>query len=706
MKATAPRLLAWALLFPLVLSPGPASAALRKDSPNVLLVTIDTLRPDRLSCYGSSRLRTPNIDGLAQRGALFERAFSHNPITLAAHVNILLGLTPPAHGVHDNSNFIVRDEFTTLAEWLKKSGYETGAVIGAFPLDSRFGLDQGFDFYDDNYGAQDPDALSFVERRAEQVVDKALGWLQSRTGPWFLWVHLFDPHQPYDPPEPFRSRFRNDPYSGEVAYVDEALGRLLAKLEEKGPERNTITVFTGDHGESLGQHGESTHGYFAYNATLWIPLIIAAPGAKPLTVRANVSHVDIFPTVCELLHLDKPAPLHGRSLVPLLEGKTLPDRDIYFEALTAYCNRGWAPLRGFISGTSKFMESPLPELYDLEKDFDETLNLAGGREVKAQRDHFRRLFSGLAVAGADEARRTMDAETREKLRSLGYMASSRDRVKTEFTAADDLKTLLPYHAKWMQATVAQQGGRVEEGITLLREIIAERKDFDLAYTYLANYLKQTGRRAEAVDVLKRALEANPESVRIITAYGITLVEEGRPEEAIPVLQRGIALIDYDPENWNYLGVAYWNMGRFDESLQAYDKALSLDRNNPIAFNNIGSLYLSMFLKSRKAGDLDKALENLNEAVRLDPRYATAYNGLGTALKMRGDTTAAIGAWKKAVELKPEYGFPLYNLGLAYLSLGNKVDARGYFELYKKFHYGSLPSEEKAKLDRLIERCRE
>lgn len=683
----------------------PAALASKKDTPNVLLITIDTLRPDRLSCYGSTRLKTPNIDGLAGKGALFSRAFSHNPITLAAHVNILLGLTPPAHGVHDNSNFIVRDEFTTLAEWLKKAGYSTSAIIGAFPLDSRFGLNQGFDFYDDNYGAQDPEAMSFVERRAEEVVDRAVGWLEGRTGPWFLWVHLFDPHQRYSPPEPFLSRFKDDLYSGEVAYVDQALGKLFSSIEAKGAGPKTITVITGDHGESLGEHGESTHGYFAYNATLWIPLIVAVPGAKPMTISANVSHADIFPTVCDLLDLEKPSPLHGRSLVPLLEGKKLPERDIYFEALTAYCNRGWAPLRGFISGNKKFMESPLPELYDLDKDFDETRNLAEGPEVKPQRDRFNKLFAGLAVVGAEKARQEMDAETREKLRALGYLASPQAKVKTEFTAADDLKTLLPYHSKWMQATLAKQGGRLEEAMTLLREIIAERKDFDLPHTYLANYLKEEGRRTEAVQVLRDALEANPESVRIITAYGITLVEEGKPEEAIGILKRGIALIDYDPENWNYLGVAYWNMGRFDDALGAYDKALSLDRNNPIVFNNIGALYLSMYLKSRDAGDLGQAVKNLNEAIRLDPRYASALNGLGTALKIQGDTTGAIEAWKKAVELKPEFGYPLYNLGLAYLTLGNKPEALTYFLRYKQITNNSLPAGEKAKLDRLIENCR-
>jgi arylsulfatase A-like enzyme/Tfp pilus assembly protein PilF len=682
-----------------------AAPAEKKDPPNLLLITIDTIRPDRLSCYGSTRLRTPNIDGLAKRGALFSRAFSHNPITLAAHANILLGLTPPAHGVHDNSNFIVREEFTTLAEWLKKAGYATGAIIGAFPLDSRFGLGQGFDLYDDNYGAQDPQAMSFVERRAEEVVDKAVSWLEGRTGPWFLWIHLFDPHQPYNPPEPFLSRFKDDPYSGEVASVDQALGKLFATVEAMGSGPKTITVITGDHGESLGQHGETAHGYFAYNATLWIPLIIAGPGVKPLTVSSHVAHVDIFPTVCDLLGLAKPSPLQGRSLVPLLEGKKLPDRDIYFESLTAFCDRGWAPLRGFICGSSKFMDSPLPELYDLDSDFDETRNLIEGRDAGPQRDRFRRLFSGLAAAGADKARQEMDAEAREKLRALGYVASPQTQAKTEFTAADDLKSMLPCYTKWTQATLARESGRLEEAITLLREVIAGREDFDLAYTDLARYLEEAGRRAEAVEVLKERFEAGPESVRLITAYGMILVKEGKSEEAIGILKRGIALIDFDPENWNYLGVAYWNTGRFDEALNAFNEALSLDQNNPIVLNNIGSLYLSMHLRDKDAGDLEKAVENLNAAIRLDPRYASALNGLGTALKIRGDIAGAVKAWEKAVELKPDFGYPLYNLGLAYLTMENKPEALGYFLRYKEKAYSSLPPEEKAKLDRLIESCR-
>ena len=244
---------------------------------NLLLITIDTLRPDRLSCYSSEHLKTPRIDSLAGRGVLFTQAFAHTPSTLPSHANILLGATPLYHGVHDNSNFIVREEFLTLAEYLKSFGYSTGAFVGAFPLDSRFGLTQGFDVYDDNYGYKDSQEFTYVERKAEVVVEKSISWLKTERNPWFIWIHLFDPHQRYYPPEPFRTQHQGKLYDGEVAYVDFALGKLFDYLEKNKLFDKTLIIFTGDHGESLGEHGEPTHGYFAYNSTLWVPLIISFP---------------------------------------------------------------------------------------------------------------------------------------------------------------------------------------------------------------------------------------------------------------------------------------------------------------------------------------------------------------------------------------------------------------------------------------------
>ncbi|HSA95538.1 MAG TPA: sulfatase-like hydrolase/transferase, partial [Acidobacteriota bacterium] len=649
-------------------------AAATPAKPNILLVTVDTLRADHLGCYGDANIRTPAIDALAARGVLFTRAFAHTPSTLPSHTNILLGLTPNAHGIHDNSNFIVRDDFLTLAEWLKGRGYQTGAFVGAFPLDSRFGLTQGFDVYDDNYGSQGPTDMVFIERKADVVVGKALEWLKGRTGPWFLWVHLFDPHQPYEPPDPFRSQYPDQPYDGEIAYTDASLAKLFAYLKDGGLEGRTAVVFTADHGESLGEHGESTHGYFAYNATLHVPLILAFPGVKPGRVEANSSHVDIFPTLCGLVGEKEPPGLQGRSLLPLIRGRNLPEKPIYFEALTAYYNRSWAPLRGFIRGPDKFMETPIPEVYDLANDFAEVNNLAGRVDLAPFRKAFAELVRAESSPLAEKAGQAMDRTTAEKLRSLGYLASPQKPTKKDFTAQDDLKTLYPYHNKWQKATAAYHAGRPEEGIALLREIIAERKDFHLAYTYLANFLQEQKRPAEAEAVLREALKNNPDSFRIMTALGIIMIDNRRYDEAIDLLQKSLTAIDFDPETWNYLGVAYWNTGRFDEASQAYERALSLDGNYAIVFNNRGSLRLSLFLKEQKPEELRQALEDFRKAVELDPKYASAWNGLGVGLRQSGEVDGAIEAWKKAVELKPDFGFALFNLGLALLGRGDRTEA--------------------------------
>ena len=239
---------------------------------NLLLVTLDTTRADRLGCYGYDRIDTQSIDAIAKSGVKFSRAFAHTPTTLPSHANIFLGMTPLLHGVSENATFVIQDEFYTLAEHLQVYGYSTGAFVGAYPLDSRFGLHQGFDTYDDDYGNQDFQSKVYVERRAGPVIERSLRWLRAQKGPWFLWVHCFDPHVPYNPPEPFRTNYSEKLYDGEIAYLDSKLGDLFNYLSERGLDEKTVVVITGDHGESLGQHGEATHGYFAYNSTLWVPL--------------------------------------------------------------------------------------------------------------------------------------------------------------------------------------------------------------------------------------------------------------------------------------------------------------------------------------------------------------------------------------------------------------------------------------------------
>ncbi len=697
------------LVLGIALPPSVAGTSAQKSRLNFLLITIDTLRPDRLSCYSEEYLQTPNIDGLAQRGVLFLKAFAHTPTTLPSHTNILLGTTPLHHGVHDNQNFIVRDEFLTLAEHLKTNGYATGAFVGAFPLDSRFGLTQGFDVYDDNYGSKNYQEFSYVERPAEVVVQKALDWLVTQENPWFLWIHCFDPHQQYSPPEPFKTRYEETPYNGEVAYVDHELGKLFEYLKRNRQAEDTVIIFTGDHGESLGQHGEATHGYFAYNSTIWIPLIVVSPGIKPARVDQNVCHVDIFPTVCDVLELPKPDFLQGFSLLSLMQGKKdkeISSRTIYFESLYPYYNRGWAPLTGIIQGDEKYIESPILEFYAIDKDFDETENLAETKEMDAYQRSLERLMEEQAFSGKSGAAKKADKDTLEKLKSLGYLSSPQVLPKESFTREDDLKVLLPYQNQLQQAMGAYHKGNIDEGIEILQKIVAERKDFDLAYAYLATLYKTKRDYKKAIEILREGYQNCPTSYKVITTFGIFLTEVQEYAAAIGILQEGLKLIDYDPDIWNYLGVAYWRKGDLDLALDAFDRCLSLDHNYSIAFNNLGSVYLSKFLETKEQGDLEKSLQYFEKAIELDPEYASAYNGLGAAYSQLGNLDGAIQSWEKAVTINPELAFSLYNLGLAYLSRGDKEKALDYLNRYKEKEYRRLPQKEKEKLDALIQSCRQ
>lgn len=679
-----------------------------KGSLNLLLITIDTLRPDRLSCYSSQHVQTPNIDGLAEKGVLFARAFAHTTTTLASHTNILLGLTPPYHGIHGNSTFIVRKEFLTLAGHLKSFGYSTGAFVGGYPLSSRFGLTQGFDIYDDDFAGQDFKKPPVLGRKAEVVINRALSWLGTRESPWFLWVHCFDPHDPYMPSAPFSVQYKKQPYDGEVAYVDFTLGKLFSYMNENKLFDKTLVIFTGDHGESLGQHSELTHGYLAYNTTLWIPLIIVYPGANQGKVEQNVSHIDIFPTACDILHLPKPSLLQGISLLPALKGKNLPQRPIYFESLDPYYSKGWAPLYGFIDGGEKFIESPIPELYDLEKDFDELTNLVEKKGLDGYRKRLEQMVKDLSSPAGTKAEEKIDLETLEKLKSLGYVGSlsSPESRKKTFGPEDDVKVLLPYYKKAIEAMDLYQNGRAHEGIELLNGIIDQRKDFYLAYYDLGIVYRETGKLKDALAVLKLGLERLPSNYEIFHNYVSCLLDATQYDEVIKLIsQKKLRAMEFDPGIWLNLGVAYSNKGNLENAELAYEKALSLDKKNPIIYNNLGWDYYYLTLKTKDQRTFQKCVESFKKALELDPRYASSYNGLGEAYRLADNLDGAIYCWEKAVQLKPDFDETLYSLGLAYFDKGETAKALVYFTKYKERCFHLLTPGEKKELDELIQKCK-
>ncbi len=672
---------------------------------NVLLITIDTLRSDRLSCYSDEHLNTPNIDILAERGILFTKAFAHTSTTLPSHTNILFGTTPLHHGVHDNSNFIIREEFLSAAELLKKYDYATAAFIGAFPLDSRFGISQGFDLYDDDYDVRSSKTDLGKERKADVVVDRAISWLKEQNSLWFLWIHCWDPHDPYDPPEPFKTRFSKNPYDGEVAYVDHVLERLFSYMEENNLFDNSLIIFTGDHGESLGEHEEETHGLFAYNSTIWIPLIISVPDLKPRKVKQHVSHIDIFPTICEVLDIEKPVFLHGTSLLPALKGKKLQRRAIYFESLYPYYSRGWAPLRGYVYDNEKFIDSPLPELYNIEKDFDELENLASKKNLNGYRKKLEKIISSLFVDESSQARQKLDRESLERLRSLGYISGSSASAKESFGPDQDVKVLIPYHNKTTKAmNLYNREGKVREAIKLLKEVITERDDVGIAYENLAKIYEDQGRLGDAIEILKLGLDAVPSYYEILYTYVTFLLMAEQYDEVIKVVNARSSLrMDIDPEIWNFLGLAYWNNGNLEDAQRAYEKSISLDNEYPISYNNLGLLYFSIFEETKDRKVYQKALEKYKKAIELDPFYHTAYYGLGIAYLYADNFESSINSFKKVLELKPNNEQAMFYLGIACKGKGDKVNALKYFNMFKASpSYQLLSPEEKAKLEKWIQ----
>ena len=443
---------------------------------NVLIITIDTLRADALSSYGGTA-RTPNLDRLAEQGARFTFARAHAVVTLPSHTSILSGLLPYEHGMRDNSGFRVRAGTATLATRLKARGFATGAFVGGFPLTKRFGLTPGFDVYDDQMpetrGAVE---MSMPERPADVVVSRAVAWVGQQTGPFFGWVHVFDPHSPYRPPQDLAATYGSQPYFGEVAFVDRALAPLLERLASL--PRPTVVIVTADHGESLGEHGELTHGMFAYEATLRVPLIVSRVdprGAKlsgGVVIDTPVRHIDIAPTVLDALGMERDPALSGSSVRALIDGGDAADRPTYFESMTYNLVRGWAPLRGVVTERTKYIDLPIPELYDLAADPGEASNVAAARRDRLQ--VLTNLLRTYNVAPPNRPGRET-AEAAAALRSLGYIQGSAPE-KAVYTEVDDPKRLVEVDRDLHKATELAQNGRAQESIAMLESVIARRPD--------------------------------------------------------------------------------------------------------------------------------------------------------------------------------------------------------------------------------------
>jgi arylsulfatase A-like enzyme/Tfp pilus assembly protein PilF len=642
---------------------------------SVLLVTIDTLRADALGSYGKADAGTPTLDRLAADGVRFERCHAQNVVTLPSHANILSGRYPFDHGVRDNAGFRFPAGAETLATLLKARGYRTGAFVSAFPLDSRFGLDRGFDVYDDRFGDRGSHtAFRMEERAGGETVTAALRWLGVQgASPTFCWVHVYEPHFPYVPPEPFASRYRDDPYQGEVATADSILKPLLDPIVDAGRGGRTMVVMTGDHGEARGEHGEMTHGIFAYEGTLRVPLVLYQPSLfVPRTVASPVRHVDLLPTILDALGLAPPAGLPGRSLLALAEGGEADAAESYFESLSASMNRGWAPLQGVVRRGYKFIDLPLPELYDLGHDPKEERNLAASRSDLMET--MRQELSRFRAADRGRQRSEENAETLARLRSLGYLSGAAPTARKRYTADDDPKRLIGLDAQIQDVIGLYAKGDLSGALDLCRAVVQRRPDMPLSLVHLAFLERETGNLDQAVKAARRALALNPEDTDVIGLLGAYLNESGRPRETLRLVEPYVRKKDPDLDVLVAQGVAFASTGRPQEAMAAFERVRQIDPSNVMALVNIGTVHLM-------GGDLDRAQQAFEAALDLDQGTARAHNSLGVVAARRGRMEEAAAHWRKAVELDPRDYQTLFNLGTLLLREGHVEEARSCLERY-------------------------
>lgn len=624
---------------------------------DVILITIDTLRADALGFRGNTKVKTPFLDSLATKGVVFTHAHAHNVVTLPSHTNILTALYPWQHGVRDNAGFTLDAKHATIAARLREAGFATGAFVSAFPLDSRYGLDRGFDVYDDSYPASS-NALDFAvqERPGNETLQRASEWWQSTSGrKRFLWVHLYDPHAPYLPPPPFREQYRNDPYLGEVAATDAMLAQTLGPLLEASP--NALVIVTGDHGEALGDHGEKTHGLFAYESTLAVPLLVVDPSRAHQIDERYVRHIDIGPTIFSRLGIAAPQEWKGRSLFAEGDPGTT-----YFEALSASLNRGWAPLVGAIEGGKKLIELPLPELYDLPSDPKETQNRFAEerRTVTAIRAKLK------ADAPTQNAtRQNVGSEEQSNLLSLGYLSGT-SSAKTTYTAADDPKNLVDLDNELHETIAAYQAGDLARALQRAKALVDQRPDMEIAQEMLAFLLAQNERPDEAIRVLERRIATGRANDAVRIRLGLLLSETGRAREAIALLQ---PFSDRnDPDLLNAYGIALADNGDVPGAVRQFERILATDDKNARAYQNLGIVAL-------RAGQVPRSRAYLERALALSPRLPLALNAMGVVEARAGNMNAAIEHWSRAVAADPAQFDALFNLGMVAADTGRADVAR-------------------------------
>ncbi len=640
---------------------------------NVLLITLDTTRADRIGAYGYAPAETPRLDRFAAEGVLFEQTVTPTAFTLPSHSSIMTGLYPPFHGVRLNGGSALADVQVTLAERLQAEGYRCGAAIGAFVLDQRWGLSQGFESYDDDFTLEPEQKLDLagVQRPADQVVARGLEWLErDDPRPFFAWLHFYDPHIPYEPPEPYRARFAgrglSGLYDGEIAFADSQVGRVLDWLDERSLAANTIVVVVGDHGESLGEHGESEHGYFVYDATVRVPLILRVPGVdlEGVRVPSQVRTIDVAPTVLDLAGIDVPETLHGQSLVPLmLDPKAQGPPAAYSESMSVHLQYGWAALYSLRSEGYKFIDAPRAELYALADDPGERRNrLAELPDVAGElRARLAALRDAIEAGAPETEEADLDEETLAMLAALGYVGGDTAAPVGEDLA--DPKDKIHLFESVGYASSLMLGDDYGGAAGVLEQVLAEDPEVPQAKHMLATCYRETGRTEEAKAMLDDYLRDHPDSTpALITMAGI-LSEEGRFEEVKALAKRVLAVDNRNAQAYALMAAASMQANDHAGALAPLEKAVEIQPKLTRNRLNLAAAQIGL-------GRFSDAEPLLDDIIAEHPKFPLAHFHLGLLYEVRGRFEAAREAYAEEIELYPSTVIARFNLGDLLFRLGD------------------------------------
>jgi arylsulfatase A-like enzyme/tetratricopeptide (TPR) repeat protein len=683
--------------------------------PNVVLITLDTTRADHLACYGNANIRTPVIDALAARGVLFEQAATATPLTLPSHCTIMTGMYPTYHGVRVNGNTALGEEQTTLAELFKGRGYATGAFIAAFVLDGRWGLKQGFDLYDDTFDLTKYKHIDLgaIQKPGNEIMDEALAWLETaKDKPFFAWIHLYDPHSPYEPPEPYRSEYgprgRAGLYDGEVAFMDEQIGRCVAWLGQSGLDKDTVLLLVGDHGEALGSHGEGTHGFFIYDYAVHVPFIVVTPvpGLHGKRVASQVSTVDVFPTLLDLAGIAAPVKHQGRSLVPLM---ARPDKlrsvPAYSESMAPNLQFGWSALHSLRTERFKYIEAPREELYDLAADRGETSNVRDVNQdlARKMKDELGSLMTETGRGAPTPQAANLDKDTMERLTALGYIGapvSAKQALGPSGVLADPKDKLAVFNAVTHAGELFLKN-EYAAAAAELEGVVRNEPPIPQAMLVLSNCYVELGRIGEAKVVLDALLKADPESVQGLITLANILLEEKKDDDVLALCKRALSVDERNTQAYNLVGEIY--MGRLDyvSALPYLERAVDVE---PKASR--GRLTLAACLVGLKQFDRAKTL--LDEVIRDTPKFPLAHFNLGLLYEEQGRAEAARAEYATEVANYPGEFKARFNLGKILFKLGDRADsleqmrkvveiapklAEGHLLLARALLYESIPLDE-------------